>query len=470
MRSLRKSFYAVALFAAAAVLSGCGSSSSTPTEVVVPPPARAVLGVALQTTVHDAATGLPIKPTAPEQVTVVIYGADANKVVNIDGVSLYSAANGFAGPVTAASGLFTIYLKPGTPVPAQMALRLVASAKGFVNSSADLVIKSTDLKTDGTTTAIPVDIALVNQTAPPPTVVVVATPIVVTNGTTAATASTNKTPESTTVVGGATVSLGSATVVVPATTTIYADAAKTVPLPAGSTSVNVTYNNNTAVTSLATFPGGLTVSQSASGTPLAAPAVFITGGFASIEVVSTAADGTVTKAKTFDKPLSVTIPIPKATINPQTGKLVAAGDVIPIWSYDTTTGAWSVLKLNNGTLVSGTLGALDTSNNTFPVTFATDHLTYMSPGWVTAADQQCSNAAITIAGAKGNRLDLLATRSGNGWLSDWVLAADAAKPATALSNIGAAPRNTPVTIEAYQGNTLVGTLTVGDLCASGITL
>lgn len=466
-----KRLYGLSLASITVALAGCfGGSSTPPPDVIVPPPAAAAQPVALQALVKNAATGLPVTLTAPDKVTLVVYGADAAKIVDANGVSLYSAANGFAGPVSAASGFFTVYLKPGTPVPSQMSVRLVASAKGFVNSSADLVIKSTDLKTDGSTTGIDVNIALVNQTAPPPSVTVVSTPITVTNGTTAAVISTNKTPESTAVVNGATVSLGSATVVVPATTVIYADAAKTIPLPAGTTAVNVTYNNNTTASSLATFPGGFQVSQSATGTALAAPAAFISGGFASIEVASTAANGTVTLAKTFDKPLSVTIPIPKATINPQTGLAVKAGDSIPIFSYDTTTGAWTALKLTNGTLVTGTLGALDTSNNTFPVVFATDHLTYMSPGWVTAADQQCSDAAITVVGASGRALELAAVRMGNGWYDVWRLDSDTAAPASQLSNIGTAPRNTPVELSALQNGVFVGSRIVPDLCASGITL
>ena len=468
MNSIRASIFGLFVAAAVGTLVGCGSSSSTPTQVVVPPSVKSQ-AVALQTVVQDAATGLPVAPAAPEKVTLVVYGADANKVVDINGVSLYSAANGFAGPVTASNGLFTLYFNPGTPVPAQMSLRLVASAKSFVNSSSDLVIKSTDLHTDGTTTPIDVSITMVSQTAPPPSVTVVTAPIAVTNGTTPAAVSTNKTPESTVVVGGATVSLGSATVAIPATTTVYADAAKTVPLPAGTTTVNITYNNNTTATSLATFPGGLTISQSATGAPLATPSVFVTGGFASVEVISTAPNGTVTKAKTFDKPISVTIPVPKGTINPRTGLPVAAGDATSVWSYDSTTGAWSVLKLTNGTIVTGILGALDTSNNTFPVAFVTDHLTYFSTGDVLAPTQQCSNAAITIAGAAGNMLNISASRVGGGWSDQGTLDANTAKPATALFTIGSAPTGQAV-VTAYQGSNLVGTVTVSDLCASGNTL
>ncbi len=446
-------------------LSGCFGGSASPTpSVVVPPPVVTAPGVALQAVIRDAATGAPVTPVAPAVVTVSVYGADASKVVDFNSVSLYNATNGFAGPLTTSNGLLTIYVKPGTPVPSQMTLRVVASANGFVTSSDDVVIKSTDLKTDGSTTGIGVDISLVKVSAPPPSVTVVTAPVVVTAGVTPSTVTTNTTPASTAVVNGATVNLGSATVAVPATTTVYADAAKTVTLPAGTTTVSVTYNNAVTSNSLAVFPGGFTMSQDATGTALATPAVFVTAGFASIEVASTAANGTVTQAKTFDKPLSVTIPVPNGTINPATGLALKAGDLISVWSYDSVTGAWSVLKLTNGTIVKGTLGALDTSNNTFPATFATDHLTYFSLGETLTTTQSCPSAALTISGANGNKLDFTITKDSGGWSKEITLPATATATSQVVS-IGSAPAGA-VTVAVYQSGNLINTLQVATLCDS----
>ena len=460
---------ALAFAVTAAIITGCGSSSP-PVDVVVPPPAKTAQAVSVVAVARDASTNAPLTPTAPETVTLVVYGTDASKVVDINGVSLYSAAAGFAGPLTAANGLFSLYVKPGTPVPSQMSLRLVASAKGYINSSADLTILSADLKTDGSISEFSVNIPLVAQSSPPPSVEVKTTPVTLTASTTAATATTTQTAASTAVVDGATISLGTAAVVIPPSTTIYADAAKTVPLPAGTTAVNISYNNNTTVNSLATFPGGFTTTQSATGTPLAAPAVFVTGGFASIEVTSTAANGTVTQAKTFSQPLAVTISIPKGTINPNTGLAAKTGDIIPIWSYDTTTGAWSVLKLTNGTLVSGTLGALDPATNTFPVPFITDHLTYVSAAWLTTADQTCQIANFTVNGAQGQAIVLRATRVGNGWFNEVNVEANATKPTSTIVNFGPAPSATPVKVEVFLGQaaataSLVGSTTLTDLCS-----
>ena len=460
----------IALAVSISTITGCSgdgnSSAAQPSE-------RTVMAVALQTTVQDAATGLPISLTTPDKITVVVYGADADKVVDGEGASLYDAVNQFAGPLTSSNGIFTIYLKPGTPVPALMSLRLVASAKDFVTSSQNLEINSSDLNTDGTTTAINIPISLIKQSAPPPTVVAATTPITLTDGATPASVITTQTAESTVMVDGDLVSLGTATVSIPATTTVYADAARTVPLPEGTTSINVTYNNNDTGSSLAAFPGGLTTLQDPTGADLTSPATFISGGFASVEVTSTALDGTVTKAKTFDKPVTVTISIPKDTINPETGVAVSEGDTIPIWSYDTTTGEWSVMKLSDNTIIIGTLGALNNADNTYPVTFITDHLSYFNLDWFVDGQQGCDKAPITIIGAKGKPLYLEAYLLGKGWMHTWNLDADVADPAT--DNITYAPKNKRMRIDAYMGTNSpdsarkVGSVTVNNVCA-GVTL
>lgn len=468
MKTTKTWFYGLASTIVAITIAGCwGGSSAPPPPVVVPPAAKASLPVALQVVVENSATKLPIAPTAPETVSLSVYGADANKVVNIDGASLYSATNGFAGPLTDANGVFSVYVKPGSPVPSKISLRLVANAKNFNGSSAELVINASDIKTDGTTTSIPVSIPLVAEAAPPPSVKAAASPVTMTSGTTAAAAITTKTADSSAVVSGATVNLGSATTVIPASTKIYTDASKTVALPAGTTSVAVTYSNSTSEESLATIPGNFTVSQNVTGDALATPSVVIFAGYVDIVISSTAADGTVAVAKTLDKPITVTVSIPKATDNPVTGLPAAAGDSIPIWTYNSVTGAWTRLKLNDGTLVNGTLGALDTTTNTFPVPFSTDNLSGKAPGWPVTPAQQCDTASFNVTGAQGYAMTFEATRAHGGFSIEKFLPANPAKPASANIVLGTAP-HAAVTVNAYLefNGALVGTANFPDFCGS----
>jgi len=122
--------------------------------------------------------------------------------------------------------------------------------------------------------------------------------------------------------------------------------------------------------------------------------------------------------------------------------------------------------LNNGTIVTGTLGALDVSNNTFPVTFATDHLTYFALGDNLPPAQTCTNAALTVSGAQGKALDFVITKSGGGWSYQGTLAANATAPASATLNIGSAPTGA-VVVTVNQDNTLLADFsTVTNLCAS----
>jgi hypothetical protein len=468
---------------------GCGSSSSEPasTVVVVAPVQSAQLPVAIQASAVDAATQQPVGFSVSDPITLVVYGADASRLVDADGKTVYDSVGKFAGPFTSSTGLFALYVQPGTPAPASMVFRLVANAKNYVTSSKEVTINSGDLKTDGTTTQFETVISLISQAAPPPAVVLASQPVTLTAGKTGATALAVTTPVASGTDGsGNTVTLGVATVQIPAATTAFSDAARTVPMPAGTTTVVVSYNNNTDGASLAVFPGGFSTRETTAGATIttANPGTMISGGLASIELITTLANGTQVKAKTFDKPISLSISIPKATVNPETNKPVAPGEVIPIWSYDTVTGEWSAMRLNNGTLITGTVGSLDATGSVYTVNFVTDHLSYFNLDWFAWSSSvpggntigQCNTAPITITGANGNRLYLEAVRIGGGWSHPWWLDANAARPAQERYNITYAPRGLPMQINAYMQQTngannanFVGSVRVADVCA-GVNL
>ena len=477
----------LSLFGACCVtvfLSACGSGGGGGGEVTVvtaPPVVRAALPLVLQTTVQDASTKLPLSLSATEKISVAVYGADADKIVDGDGKSLYTAANKFAGPLTSSDGIFTLYFKPAGAGPFTANVRIVATAKNYITSSQDLVISDKDLNRDGTVKSIQVPISLISLAAnsqPESVVAAKVTAALSASGatTTPITATTPAATGTKQVDGVATtVALGAANVSIPTSVVAYSDANKTIPLPAGAISVDVVYNNNTTSSSLAAFPGGFASRQDPNGQALTTPGGFISGGFASIEVSSTAANGDVTKAKTFDKPISVTISLPKGTINPETGVPANTGDTIPLWSYDTTTGEWSPMKLvSTGAIITGKLGPLG-ADNTYPVTFITDHLSYFNLDWFFWKDQipgkstvlSCDVAPITITGAGGKPLFLLATMVGGGWSHDWRLDSTVDP---AFEKITYAPKNLKMRIDAYFGTNqadpakLVGSVTVDDLC------
>ncbi|MEN3278453.1 MAG: hypothetical protein V7631_4243 [Massilia sp.] len=480
-----QNFLAMALLGIS--LSGCsGGGGGGDAVVVVPPPARASLPLALMATVGDAATRAPLSLAGTEKVTVAVYGADADKVVDGEGKSLYNATAKLAGPLTSSEGLFTLYLKPPTGT-FSLNLRVVASAPNYVTSSQDMVLTQADLNGDGSVKTIEVPINLISLAPSAQPESVVSTKVTGTlsssGATTAPIAATTPSATATTVVNGVTttVSLGTANASLPTAVIAYADEKKTIPLPAGPVSVDVVYNNNTTSDSLATFPGGMITRQDPAGQALSSPGSFISGGFASIEVSTKAADGTVTKAKTFDKPISVTISLPKGTINPETGAPVKAGEIIPIWSYDTTTGEWTVMKMTStGAIITGQLGALR-ADDTFPVTFTTDHLSYFNLDWFAWRDgvaggskvPQCDTAPITIKGAAGRPLYLEAVLAGGGWMHPWNLYAGDRDPAQ--DKITYAPKGLSMIVNAYYNTNradatkLVGSVAVGDICA-GVTL
>lgn len=470
--------------ALALLVSGCGGSSGDG-GLVAAPIARSSMSMALMTTVLDASSRQPVNLAANEKVTLVIYGPDADKIVNGEGVSLYDPASRTAGPLTSADGIFTLYVKPTTSGPFAYNVRLVASANNFVTSSQDLILRDTDLNADGTVRTLQVPISLISMApnAQPDSVTAAQVSSKLAAGGATAEAIALSTPSATAVVDGSAspVALGSASVSIPKATVAYADAAKTKPLPAGDVSVNVVYNNNATTDSLAAFPGGFLARQDPNGQALSEPAGFVSGGFASVEISTKAADGTITKAKTFDRPITLTIPVPQGTINPETGAVVQPGDVIPIWSYDTTTGDWSVMKLNStGAIITGTLGAL-AADNTYPVTFVTDHLSYFNLDWFfwkevipgKSSVGQCATAPITIKGAQGKPLYLEASLPGGGWSHAWFLDGGASDPA--VDKITYAPKGLKMRVDAYYGTNRadatrkVGSVTVSDVC-SGVSL
>jgi hypothetical protein len=398
--------------------------------------------------------------------------------VDSDGVSIYDNLKKLAGPFTSTDGIFAFNLKADATPASDASLRIVASVPDYVGSSTEVRLQSSDFNsTSGETKVIRARVMLISQTDPPESVTAGRESLMIAGGVTVGAVTATTTAASGNF-GGANINLGKAVAVIPPSTKVYADASLTQVLPPGPATLNVTYNNNQTSTSLATFPGGFLTMEDPDGNSISSPGTFISGGFASVELTSTASDGTVVKAKAFDKPITLTITIPKRTINPLTGLAVKAGDVIPIWSYDSSTGVWSAQKLRNGTPITGKLGEMDDSGDTYPVTFQTDHLSYFNLDWFAwrySAGKpwvpQCDSTPIKIKGAQGKAIYFQVSLPGGGWMHPMRLDPDSSAPAIATDYVLRAPKGLPVLIDAYLGtdsaddSKKVGSFKFDDLCA-----
>jgi hypothetical protein len=139
----------------------------------------------------------------------------------------------------------------------------------------------------------------------------------------------------------------------------------------GKIQTHIGYFSNTTPGSLGAFPGGFAPQVSQNG--LDSNGYFITGGFVSVDMV----DQSGRKASQFSQPAEVTIQIPQGTRNPETGKVIANGDTIGIWSHDPRTGKWSGEGQGK---VTG-----PESNGHFNVSYQASHLSYWNIDWHNSA-------------------------------------------------------------------------------------
>jgi len=135
----------------------------------------------------------------------------------------------------------------------------------------------------------------------------------------------------------------------------------------GDLKANVGFFSNGNQNALSSFPGGFSPTvENKDGKDESGS--FVTGGFISVDIE----DSTGKKATNFNKPVELTMQVPKGTMNPETGNEVKNGDKIDIWSYESTSGQWK----HEG---AGTAKA-DTSGN-FNVNYTVTHLSYWNLDW-----------------------------------------------------------------------------------------
>lgn len=135
----------------------------------------------------------------------------------------------------------------------------------------------------------------------------------------------------------------------------------------GSINVDVVHFDNTSDEALAAFPGGLmpTVTRTDGSV---ADGMFYSAGFLAIEIT----DASGRHATTFENgTVRMEAVVSPETFNPETNEPVAAGDIVPVWSYDENTGEWTEEGVSTMQNVNGQLVA----------DFELTHLSYYNFDW-----------------------------------------------------------------------------------------
>lgn len=211
---------------------------------------------------------------------------------------------------------------------------------------------------------------------------------------------------------------------------------------AGALTANVVYYSPSGSDALKNFPGGLDNFVQTNGDAGA----FITAGFLNVEI----ADSTRTQiAKAITgTPIEIILEIPSAIMNPDTGKQVAVGDKVPLWSFDSTKGQWK----NEGDTTVEAGGSTG-----LRVRFNPGHLSWWNIGWFLKST--CKGTIHFTGNTVPLRVVVRAT-SGFGFITVF------RQPANNDTKvIRFVPSGIPITVEAFADDTPVGTVTTSNWCA-----
>lgn len=221
----------------------------------------------------------------------------------------------------------------------------------------------------------------------------------------------------------------------------------------GNLNVTMAYFTSASEEATAAFPGGLMglrVQQN-EGTR-GNLGTFVSGGFAAIEIH----DASGRRARNFSQPVPLTIEVAQGTINPETGQPVRAGDTVPVYSLNTATGDW--VFEGRGTATG------PNARGNFVVTYSITHLSYYNLDWF--AGEYCQvtpNIPVnfpTGAYLQDYRFELI--NGAQVWKSG-----SFTQPFVVFYY---APRNLPVTLKIYEGNTLRTETAIPNLCANPPTI
>ena len=393
-------------------------------------------------TIADVATGEVLGLNAAQPIELSIQGPDRNRVVD--------GAGRQVSTLTLEQGFVTLYLRDVLPSFEQPArLTLVAESPGFLASSANVTVTRPNL------TQFTLDLLRLDPTVMPDGVELVQEGGSADEAGATVDVVTLETPAEP-------VTQGTTSVVIPLGTRIRDRQGNPV---TGALTTTVTYHNAVTPDALDTVPGGL--NDIAVGDPVSPDhGYFISGGMAAVEIVNAAG----AEVATFDQPIVLTLRVPGTTINPLTNAPVQAGDLIPTWSYDTTTATWT--NMGDQPLVADTDG-------TFAVTLESDHLSYFTAAWPfttagsTFADDSPDGCVKSrTLQVEGNDtaavLNFRIRREGGGYNNTFVNTSFHVRdPETNDPDrlvVPGAPRQKAVMVEAFLENTMIAEVPIADLC------
>lgn len=369
--------------------------------------------------VVDARTGEPL--TVP--VTVRFTGADAARISDLTADPVPASG----AEIDAESGLF-IFGVTGNEVtegsPARVTVNVQAS--GYLETSEDIVLGQAENPTRV--------IRLVNFASPPQGAA---------SGSGSISLGTSGVVSAVTIQTAAEeVAQTRTSVTIPAGTVVRNRAGAVM---AGTLQGRVVHFNGISDSSLAAFPGGFDARVENPPSGAAPEIVFTPAGFTGI----TLTDGGGTEAHTFTQPIAIAIDVARDTDNPVTGAKVKAGDVVPYWSFDATTGAW---RYEGDATLTG-----PDANGNFKGSFNTTHLSYYNLDWYQSS---CALTKLTISGNSSRSLINYTMYRNNRFFYWW------SGPESSISFRGA-PTG-PVRVEARLASTnvLVGNANIANLCAN----
>ena len=393
----------------AALLSGCfdlgfgGDDDDTTVDIVAPDQLPQDLGSA-SLVVLNTDSGLPL--AGPVQFELF---ADTNVLNDIEIENLTSLGGNKYSSEDA-----TIYIKRLTPGGDNYEIKIVVIVEGYFKSSIYLTLSSDGSIIDSKTLNLTKEVMDESQTDHAGIITTQRELVADANGeiNDSVTIRTVSSPQP-----GQNEGDILSTVTIPANTVVTDENGNPV---TGNLKLNLAFfptNNGsseiTATSALESFPGGMTVTANNfniadSIAPGDAPNSgedfdFISMGFVALKIQ----DENGNKVKSFSNPIDIEIMVPPTTVNPEGERPVQEGDRIPVWSYNTSNGIWTL----EGHSV---LGAVNSDGN-FPAAFSTDHLSFFNLDYFSRSS--CDVKDIRVEDAFGNTqsMPLTAVFQRAGW-------------------------------------------------------